>query len=181
VHSVSHTTRAPRPGERDGVEYHFVSAPEFRALVDADSFIEHAEYGGNLYGTSARQLDRRLAEGKDVLLEIEVQGAEQIKKRRADARLVFLLPPSRGELERRLRARGTDDPAVVEKRLALARRELAAVDLFEYAVVNEDLERAIADVREIMAAERAGRPEAARARHGRVAVLARMRAELGFG
>jgi guanylate kinase len=181
VHSVSHTTRAARPGETDGVEYHFVPVPEFRRLVDADAFIEHAEYGGNLYGTSARQLDARLAEGMDVLLEIEVQGAEQIRKRRADARLVFLLPPSREELERRLRARGTDGPDAVARRLELARRELAAVELFDYAVVNDDLARAIADVQEIVAAERSGRTGAARARHGRAAVVARMRGRLGLG
>jgi guanylate kinase len=178
VHSVSHTTRAPRPGERDGVEYHFVSRERFLELVAAGAFLEHAEYGGNLYGTSAAQLDAELAGGRDVLLEIEVQGAEQVRKRRADARLLFLLPPSRAELERRLRARGTDGPEVVERRLALARRELAVAEIFDYAVVNDDLERAVAALLEVVAAERAGRADAARARHGRAAVLARMRALL---
>jgi guanylate kinase len=178
VHSVSHTTRARRPGEREGVEYHFTSRAEFEALAARGVFVEHAEYGGNLYGTSAEQLDAALARGTDVLLEIEVQGAEQVRKRRADARLLFLLPPSRAELERRLRARGTDGPEVVERRLALARRELAVAEIFDYAVVNDDLERAVAALLEVVAAERAGRADAARARHGRAAVLARMRALL---
>ena len=174
VHSVSHTTRPPRPGERDGVHYHFVSEKAFRALVERQAFVEFAEYGGHLYGTSAEQLDATLARGTDVLLEIDVQGAEQIRARRSDARLIFLLPPSKRELERRLRGRGTDAPEVVERRLALAQRELEAVRLFDYVVVNDDLERAIADVREILAAERAARVAPARARHGREAVLKRV-------
>lgn len=155
VHSVSHTTRARRPGEREGVEYHFTSRAEFEALAARGVFVEYAEYGGNLYGTSAEQLDAALARGTDVLLEIEVQGAAQIRARRPDARLIFLLPPSWAELERRLRGRGTDGPEVVERRLALARRELEAADLFDWRVVNEDLERTIAEVRQILASERA--------------------------
>jgi guanylate kinase len=180
VHSVSHTTRARRPGEREGVEYHFTSRAEFEALAARGVFVEHAEYGGNLYGTSAEQLDAALARGTDVLLEIEVQGAEQIRARRPDARLIFLLPPSWAELERRLRGRGTDGPEVVERRLALARRELAAVGRFDYAVVNEVLEPAIAAVREIVQAERAGRVAEVRARHGRAAVVARLGARLAL-
>ncbi len=155
VHSVSHTTRARRPGEREGVEYHFTSRAEFEALAARGVFVEYAEYGGNLYGTSAEQLDAALARGTDVLLEIEVQGAAQIRARRPDARLIFLLPPSWAELERRLRGRGTDGPEVVERRRALARRELEAADLFDWRVVNEDLERTIAEVRQILASERA--------------------------
>ena len=171
AHSVSHTTRPPRAGERDGVHYHFVSEKAFRALVERKAFVEFAEYGGYLYGTSAEQLDAALARGTDVLLEIDVQGAEQIHARRPDARLIFLLPPSKRELERRLHGRGSDAPEVVERRLALAERELEAVHLFDYVVVNDDLERAIAEVREILAAERDGRAGEARARHGRAAVL----------
>jgi guanylate kinase len=180
IHSVSYTTRAPRAGERDGVHYHFVSREAFEKLVAQQTFVEHAEYGGNLYGTSAARLDAALAQGVDVLLEIEVQGAAQIRARRPDARLLFLLPPSREELEHRLRARGTDRDAAVERRLALARREMEAVDLFDYAVVNDDLERAIAELREILAAERAGRTDAVRARHGRAAVVGRLRGRLGL-
>jgi guanylate kinase len=174
THSISHTTRAPRAGERDGTHYHFVSEKEFRRLAEAGAFLEYAEYGSHLYGTGSRELDATLARGLDVLLEIEVQGAGQIRERRADARLVFLLPPSREELERRLRDRGTDSPEVVDRRLALARRELEAIRLFDYAVVNDDLELAVTQVREILAAEREGRAAAARARHGREVVLQRL-------
>lgn len=171
--SVSHTTRAPRPGERDGVHYHFVSEKEFRRRVEEGVFLEWAEYGGNLYGTAARELDEALARGTDVLLEIDIEGAAQVRERRHDARLVFLLPPSREELESRLRGRGTDSPDVVERRLTIAGREIEAVRWFDYAVVNDDLARAIGDVREILAAERAGDPGAAR-RHAREAVLQRL-------
>ncbi len=174
IHSVSHTTRAPRAGERDGSDYHFVSDKEFRRLAEAGAFLEYAEYGGHLYGTGSGELDATLARGLDVLLEIEVQGAAQIREGRADARLVFLLPPSREELERRLRGRGTDAPEVVDRRLALARRELEAIRLFDYAIVNDDLELAVTQVREVLAAEREGRAADARARHGREVVLQRL-------
>ncbi|MCG8589321.1 MAG: guanylate kinase [Proteobacteria bacterium] len=164
--SISHTTRAPRSGERDGVDYHFVSAERFRELVDAGEFLEHAEYSGQLYGTSSGALDALLDEGFDVLVEVEVQGARQIREARPDARFVFLLPPDLAELERRLKGRGTDSPEAVQRRLAVADRELAAAEIFDYAVVNRDLEAAVAAVREIVEAERQGRrlPEHERAR-----------------
>jgi guanylate kinase len=170
--SVSHTTRLPRPGERDGVDYHFVSGERFAALVVEGAFLEHAEYAGNRYGTSVAAIDGPLAAGCDLLLEIEVQGARQVRERRRDARLVFLLPPSMEELERRLRERRSDGPEEVRSRLELARRELAAATLFDYAVVNDALDRCVAAVREVIEAERSGDPAAARARHGRAAVLA---------
>jgi guanylate kinase len=173
VHSVSHTTRPPRAGEEDGVHYHFVGEAEFRDLAHKGAFLEWAQYGSHLYGTSVRQLDDALDRGVDVLLEIDVQGAEQIRERRAEARLIFLVPPSREELERRLRGRGTDGPEVVERRLRLVGRELAAARLFDYVVVNDDLERAIAGVREILDAERGGWTEAVRQRLGREAALER--------
>jgi guanylate kinase len=176
--SVSHTTRARRTGEEDGLHYHFVSRAEFERLAAAGAFVEHAEYAGNLYGTSFASLDAPLGRGRDLLLEVDVQGALQLRERRRDARFIFLLPPSLAELERRLRGRGTDAPEVVERRLAEVRRELAAVHAFDYAVVNEDVERTIAALHEIVAAERAGETAAVRARHGRAAVLSRVAAVL---
>jgi guanylate kinase len=171
--SVSHTTRPPRAGERDGVDYHFVSAKDFLRLVEGGTFLEHAEYNGRLYGTSAVALQELLDAGWDVLIEIEVQGAAQIRERRRDARFVFLLPPSLDVLEEWLRSRGTDDDEAVAKRLALADREVAAAELFDYAVVNDDLEETIEAVLAIVRAERRGRTEGVRARHGREEVLAR--------
>jgi guanylate kinase len=172
--SVSHTTRKRRPAEVDGRDYHFVTRPEFERLVAAGRFVEHAEYAGNLYGTSFDSLDAPLSDGRDLLLEVDVQGALQLRTQRPDARFVFLLPPSLAELERRLRGRNTDAPEVVERRLALVRKELAAVHAFDYAVVNEDVERTVEALREIVAAERSGDPAAVRAKHGRAAVLSRL-------
>jgi guanylate kinase len=155
--SVSHTTRAPRSGEVDGVDYHFVSAAEFRRLVLAGAFLEHAEYGGQNYGTSREALRVPLEErGHDVLLEIEVQGAEQVKERRTDACFIFLLPPSLRVLEERLRGRGTDSDEAIDRRLALADRELAAIRFFDFAVVNDVLEEAVEAVLEIIHARREG-------------------------
>jgi guanylate kinase len=171
--SVSHTTRAPRDGERDGVDYHFVDEETFLAMVKHGRFLEHAEYSGSLYGTSHEALDAPIAAGRDVLLEIEVQGAAQVRERRADARFIFLVPPSMAELEERLRGRGTDAPEVIARRLAVSVNELAAVRGFDYVVVNDALEDAIAAVAEILAAERAGERRRALERHGREAALAR--------
>lgn len=170
--SVSHTTRQARSGERDGVDYHFVSPEEFRRKVASGDFLEHAEYAAHLYGTSWAALEGPLAEGRDLLLEIEVQGAAQVKERLAEAGFIFLLPPSMDALEDRLRGRGTDSDAVIEHRLALADRELAAIRFFEYAVVNDDFEEAVESMLEIIAAERAGGAEALASRYGREAVLA---------
>ncbi len=172
--SISHTTRRPRPGEVPGRDYHFVSHRAFREMVERGAFVEFAEYGGNLYGTSEAELERILASGRDALLEIEVQGAAQIRQRRPDARLIFLLPPSLEVLEARLRGRGTDDEDAIQKRLALARRELAAAPNFDYAVVNDDLDRTVEALLEIVEAERRGDPGPVRARHGREAVVARL-------
>ena len=172
--SISHTTRKQRPAEREGEHYHFVSRAEFERRVAAGEFVEHAEYAGNLYGTSFVSLDAPLARGRDLLLEVDVQGALQLRERRRDARFVFLLPPSLAELERRLRDRGTDDAEMVERRLALVRRELAAVHEFDYAVVNDDVERTIETLRAVVAAERAGETAAVRAQHGVSAVVSRL-------
>ena len=174
--SVSHTTRAQRPGEQDGVAYHFVTRDAFERLAADGAFLEWAEYNGNRYGTSWASLDDPLARGHDVLLEIETQGARQVRERRADARLIFLLPPSLEVLERRLRARGTESGTVVEARLALARRELDEAERFHYAVVNDDLARCVAEVCEVLAAERAGEAAALRRRLAPGPAVARLRA-----
>jgi guanylate kinase len=152
--SISHTTRAPRAGERDGVDYYFVDRARFAELVAQGAFLEHAEYAGNLYGTSLAALEAPLAAGHDLLLEIEVQGARQVRERRPDARFVFLLPPSPEALERRLAGRGSDSPEAVRERLELARRELEARSLFDHEIVNDDLDRCVAAVREVIEAER---------------------------
>ena len=170
--SISHTTRKPRSGETDGVDYHFTDTHRFRELTEEGRFVEHAEYGGNLYGTSHEAIDGPLERGHDVLLEIEVQGAGQIRDRRKDARFIFLVPPSMDELEQRLRGRGTDAPDVIEHRLAIAGNELRAVHRFDYVVVNDDLERAVEAVLEIIAAEREGQRGDVVARHGRETALA---------
>lgn len=164
--SVSHTTRPRRPGEGDGEDYHFVTPEAFQALVREGAFVEHAEYNGNWYGTSYAALDAILGAGCDALLEIEIQGATQVRTRRDDARLVFLLPPTLDALGDRLRGRGTDAPEVIERRLAIAQEELRAVTWFHYAVVNDRLEDAVADLLAIVRDEREGRPDAARARFG---------------
>jgi guanylate kinase len=172
--SVSHTTRPKRSGEQEGVHYHFVGSAEFRRLVGEGAFVEYAEYAGNLYGTSFASLDAPLARGRDLLLEVDVQGALQLRERRKDARLVFLLPPSLDELERRLRSRGTDAPEIVERRLALVRRELEALRAFDYAVVNEEVERTVDALAEIVAAERAGDAARLRARYGSAEAASRL-------
>lgn len=176
VFSVSHTTRARRNGEREGVDYHFVSRAGFEALRAQGAFLESAEYNGNLYGTSWAAIDAPLAQGLDVLLEIETQGARQVRARRSDARFLFLLPPSLAELERRLRGRDTDSEAAVAQRLRWAREiEIPAAIDFDYAVVNDDFERCLAALREIVAAERRGDSAALRERFEPQRVLAGLR------
>jgi guanylate kinase len=179
--SVSHTTRRPRRRERSGVDYHFVTAEEFCALVDRNAFVEHAEYGGNLYGTSWSSLDGPLERGRDLLLEIEVQGARQIRARRSDARFLFLLPPSMEELSRRLRGRRTDDETAVERRLEIVASELRAVHDFDYAVVNDELEAAVAAVCEIVRAERSGETISVEDRFGRPRVVSLLSDRFDFG
>lgn len=157
--SVSHTTRPRRDGERDGVDYHFVTPEVFQELVDADAFLEWAVYNEHRYGTSWGAIEEPLARGRDLLLEIEVQGAAQVRARRRDARFIFLLPPSMKVLKERLRARGTDTAEAVARRLALAEREVEAAVGFDYAVVNGDLGRCVEEVASIVQAERRGDAE----------------------
>jgi guanylate kinase len=140
--SVSATTRQPRPGEHDGVDYHFLTPDQFERRVASGDFIEHAEYSGNRYGTLRREVDRRLAEGRPVVLEIEVQGARQIRETMPEAVQVFIAPPSSDALRARLVGRGTDAPEQVDDRLRTAEQELGAQPEFGHVVVNDRLEQA---------------------------------------
>jgi guanylate kinase len=175
VFSVSHTTRCQRVEETDGQDYHFVEPEQFRRLVADGAFLEWAEYNGCEYGTSWAAIEAPLASGKDVLLEIEVQGARQVRERRGDARFIFLLPPSTRALRERLVQRGTDSEAQIERRLELAFRELEVIHTFDYAVVNEELETCVRNVREILEGERCGGTQALRRRFATGAALERLR------
>jgi guanylate kinase len=172
--SVSHTTRPRRDGEAEGIDYHFVTHERFQEMVREDAFLEWAEYDGNHYGTSWASIEHPLGLGRDVLLEIEVQGAAQVRERRGDARFIFLLPPSMGVLRDRLRARGTDTPERIERRLALAAREMEEIRHFDYAVVNDDLARCVAEVCRILRGERGGGAAYLRRRLDPQAALARL-------
>jgi guanylate kinase len=141
--SVSATTRSPRPGERDGVEYHFLSSEEFERRVRAGDFVEHADYAGRRYGTLRSELEERVRAGAPAVLEIEVQGARQVRAALPDAVLVFIAPPSLEALRTRLVGRGTDDSEEVERRMRVAERELEARDEFGHVVVNDRLEDAL--------------------------------------
>lgn len=156
--SISHTTRAPRPGDVDGVQYHFVDRATFEAMVAHGDFLEHADVFGNFYGTSRNAVVPILATGRDVLLEIDWQGAEQVRSAMPACVSIFILPPSRAELERRLRARGTDSETTIEKRLAASREEIAHAGEFDCIVVNDGFAEAVAALQGVVHAARAGRP-----------------------
>ncbi|MEM9553772.1 MAG: guanylate kinase [Acidobacteriota bacterium] len=160
--SVSHTTRAPRPGEVDGRDYYFVSEDEFAALVAADGFLEWADVYGQRKGTSRAEVERLLASGRDVLLEIDVQGVRQVRERRPGCASLFVLPPSFQTLEERLRARGSDDPEQIERRLAAAVVEIEAAASYEYVIVNDDLDRACEALTAVLLAGRFRRRRMAR-------------------
>jgi guanylate kinase len=154
--SVSVTTRAPRPGERDGVAYRFIDDAAFERMVARDELLEWAEYAGHRYGTPRAPLDDAVARGRTVLLEIEVQGALQIRSRMPDALQIFLVPPAFEDLERRLRDRGTEDEATMQARLEVARGEMAAQDAFDHVVVNDELDRATSEVARLIGRARSG-------------------------
>lgn len=162
--SISYTTRAPRPGEQDGREYNFVDLATFRAMVERSEFLEWAEVHGNCYGTSRPWIEREMAAGRDVLLEIDWQGAQQVKKLFPQAIGIFVLPPSMDELERRLTGRGTDSAEVIARRLAAAQEEMRHVPEFEYVIINDELQRALGDLLSVVRASRL-RLEAQRDRH----------------
>jgi len=149
--SVSATTRDPRPGEEEGVDYHFLTPEQFEARVQAGDFVEHANYSGNRYGTLRSDLERRLAGGAGVVLEIELQGARQVRRAMPDAVAVFIAPPSREALRARLVGRGTDSSEQVDKRLKTAENELEAQPEFGHVVVNDRLEQATDQLVDIVA------------------------------
>jgi guanylate kinase len=155
--SVSATTRKPRPGERDGVDYHFLSPKEFAERVAAGEFLEHASYSSQQYGTLRSEVERRLREGRPVALEIEVQGARQIRAAMPEAVAVFIAPPSREALRARLIGRGTDTPEEVSRRMQTAEQELEARPEFSHVVVNDRLEQATAELAGIVRASLDGR------------------------
>ena len=151
--SVSATTRAPREGERDGVDYHFIHADRFRSMIEEDAFLEYAEYVGNFYGTPKKYVDEAMEQGKDVVLDIEVQGALQVVHKRPDVVRIFIAPPSWQALEERLTSRGTDSPEKVQKRLVRAKVELQTANTYDYFVINDTVERAVREINAIMLAE----------------------------
>ncbi len=144
--SISCTTRAPRPGEVDGVNYFFLSKEEFQDCIDKDKFLEWAEFAGNCYGTKKKYINQCLAEGKDIILEIDTKGALQVKKQMPEAVLIFIAPPSLGTLETRLRGRHTEDEETIQKRLNEVKVELERAKSFDVTIVNDDLESAIAQL-----------------------------------
>ncbi|WNL46905.1 guanylate kinase [Dyella sp. BiH032] len=152
--SISHTTRPPRPGEQYGRHYYFVERAEFEQEIAEGIFLEHAEVHGNLYGTSRKTVSDLLCQGRDVLLEIDWQGARQIRKSKPDCVTVFILPPSRVELERRLRGRGSDSAEVIERRLHNSREEIAHAHEFDYIIVNDRFDDALGDLQSIVRAVR---------------------------
>lgn len=151
--STSATTRSPRPGEVDGREYFFVSFERFLEMVANDELLEHAEYVANRYGTPRAYVEQRLAEGMNVVLDIEVQGARQVRRQMPEAVLIFIAPPSLEELEKRLRGRGTDTESAIEGRLIRARQEYQEADFYDYLIVNDDLEKAANQLNAIIEAE----------------------------
>ncbi len=151
--SVSATTREPRPGEEDGVHYHFHTPEEFRALIEEEALLEWAEYVGNYYGTPAKYVDEAIDAGRNVLLDIEVQGAGNVKKKRPEAVRIFIAPPSWEELARRLTERGTDSAEKIRERLSRAREEFSQAKDYDYIVINDEVEHAAAELEAIMVAE----------------------------
>ncbi len=154
AYSVSYTTRAPRPGEEEGKDFRFVSEAVFKAMADGEEFAEWAIVHGNFYGTAVRPLDEALAKGLDILLDIDTQGARQIRKRYPEAAYVFIVAPSLAELEERLRERKSDSPQEIAKRLQRAREEIAAWREYDYLIVNRDLKEAVDQLATLIQAER---------------------------
>lgn len=142
-YSVSATTRAPRPGEVDGVNYHFIEKEEFLKALEEGEMLEHAEYSGNYYGTPRKKVEDELEKGYDVILEIEVQGAQQVRRRCPNAVTVFVMPPSYAELANRLKGRNTENQADIERRLAIARREIDLAYEYDYILLNDNIDDAV--------------------------------------
>jgi len=156
VFSISHTTRKPRPGEQDGVDYHFVTHQEFQAMIDRQLFLEYAEVHDNFYGTSLAAIGMQLQEGVDVILDIDVQGAAILRKKgQPEATHIFISPPNLTELERRLRGRGTESEEIIQVRLKNAATEMRAADAYEYLIINDTVDEAVQLLSSIILAERA--------------------------
>ena len=151
--SISATTREPREGEVDGVHYHFIDLKRFQELIEEDALLEYAEYVGNFYGTPKKFVDKAMNDGRDVILDIEVQGALQVCSKRPETIRIFIAPPSWEELERRLKGRGTDSEEKIQKRLVRAKAELQTADVYDYFVINDSVERAVREINAIMLAE----------------------------
>ena len=169
--SISFTSRAPRPGERHAEHYHFVEAAEFERMVAAGDFFEHARVHGDWKGTARQSVEPQLAAGRDVLLEIDWQGALQVRAQMPDAVSVFILPPSRQALEERMRARGQDSEEVIRRRLAAAREEMSHYDEFDYVIVNEHFATAVDEMCAIFTASRLRREAQAQRHAGLIATL----------
>lgn len=152
--SISYTSRAPRPGERHAEHYHFISAQQFQGMIVAGDFFEHALVHGDYKGTARQSVEPQLAAGKDVLLEIDWQGARQVREKMPEALSVFILPPSRQALETRMRKRGQDSEEVIARRLAAAREEMSHYDEFDYLIVNENFDAAVREMQAIFLASR---------------------------
>ncbi|AEA82434.1 guanylate kinase [Stutzerimonas stutzeri] len=165
--SVSHTTRAMRPGEVDGVNYHFVSRDEFLARLERNEFLEHAEVFGNLYGTSQRWLEQTLAEGYDLILEIDWQGAQQVRRLMPQAKSIFILPPTQEALRQRLNNRGQDSDEIIEKRMREAVSEMSHYVEYDYLVINDDFAHALIDLQSIFRANQL-KQQAQQQRHARL-------------
>lgn len=148
--SVSATTRNPRPGEENGREYFFITDDEFEKLIEEDGLIEHAGYCGHYYGTPRSFVEKQMEDGKDVILEIEIQGARQIRKQYPDALLLFVMPPSATELEKRLRGRGTESDEVIRGRLKRAVEESEGIEEYDYILVNDDLEECVDKMHQVI-------------------------------
>ena len=144
--SISMTTRDPRPGEEDGISYFFVTKEKFEETIAANGLIEYAQFAGNYYGTPRKYVEEKLAEGKNVILEIEMQGARNIRKLYPDSLMLFITPPTADELERRLRSRGTETEEKIRARLSRAYEESEGIDLYDYIIINDDLDKCVSDV-----------------------------------
>ncbi len=157
--SVSHTTRAPRPGENNGEHYHFVSVGNFQKLIKQNAFYEYAEVFGNYYGTSEAAIDAQLEQGIDVFLDIDWQGAQQVRMKKPSVTTIFISPPSRKELESRLRGRGQDSDEIIAARMAQAQKECSHYQEFDYIVINDDFDQALADLTTIVNNQRLKRSQ----------------------
>jgi len=150
TYSISYTTRKPRNGEQDGIDYHFITKKEFKRKIESNKWVEWAEVYGNFYGTSAEFLDTCLASGKHILLDIDIQGTIQIKKQYPDSVTIFIMPPSLETLRTRLESRGTDTRQVIEKRLETAKKEMEEKDFYHHVIINDQLSKAVSELIEII-------------------------------